>query len=67
MSEDPVVPNQPDSEPPLTDHEENVGKAYVYGYRACVADQPFRNPYYAGGGEGQAWRSGYLDAKAERR
>jgi hypothetical protein len=38
----PAVPNSPDAEPPLTEHEVGIGAAYVYGKRAAVAERPFQ-------------------------
>lgn len=63
----PDVPNLPDAEPPLSEHERRLGEAYVYGKRAASAGRPFINPYFATSDEGKGWRSGYVDVKASAR
>jgi hypothetical protein len=63
----PAVPNSPDAEPPLTEHEVGIGAAYVYGKRAAVAERPFQSPYFPGEDQGKAWKSGYMDVMAKKR
>ena len=63
----PAVPNSPDAEPPLTEHEAGIGAAYVYGKRAATEDRPFVNPYFAASDEGRPWKSGYVDVMAKKR
>ena len=65
--EQPVVPNLPDAEPALTEHERRIGEAYVYGMRAARDGRPFQNPYFAASDEGKGWKSGYLDVMAGKR
>jgi hypothetical protein len=63
----PPVPNSPDAEPALTEHEVRIGAAYVYGKRAALAGRPFQNPYFAASDEGKAWKSGYMDVMVVKR
>lgn len=68
MSEEmPPLPPSPDAEPPLTDHEQREGEAYVYGKRSALRGDPLANPFFAKADEGYAYRSGYMDGKVQRR
>ena len=61
-----ALPPSPDSEPPLTDHEQREGEAYVYGKRAAQRGDPLTNPFFAKADQGYAYRSGYMDGKAQK-
>jgi len=67
MPDVPNVPPSPDAEPPLTEHEQRMGEAYVYGKRAGLQGAPLRNPYFAKADEGYAYRSGHVDGMTQRR
>jgi len=58
------LPSQ-DAEPPLTDHENDVGRAYVVGKRTAKEGKAFNCPYF--GELNRAWRSGFVDGMAEKR
>ena len=65
MSEPITPPPSPDAEPPLTDHEKDVGRAYVIGKRVAKEGKAFNCPYF--GELSRAWRSGFIDGNAEKR